>query len=153
MRVWLRSLLALAIIGIQQPITSSAFVGPRNFVIPGNPNSESAAQTITICRKPAGAASIIMSTAGSYRVRACCGGQDYAQVIGSVDRWWGGRHVSPMLPRLFFENFCDTSFVAVLNEEGDGPTKTSSAPEPGREEKVVGFLCGFTSQSRAGEVS
>lgn len=74
-----------------------------------------------------------------YRLRECTGGKDYSAVISSVDAWWGGRRVSPMLPRLFFENFCDTTFMAV-RDEADG------------KEVIVGFLCGFVSQSRAGEV-
>jgi ribosomal protein S18 acetylase RimI-like enzyme len=54
---------------------------------------------------------------------------DYSQVIGVVDEWWGGRSMAAMLPRLFFVHFRDTSFVA----EADG--------------RVVGFLCGFRSQT------
>jgi ribosomal protein S18 acetylase RimI-like enzyme len=54
---------------------------------------------------------------------------DYAQVIGVVDEWWGGRQMAAMLPKLFFVHFRDTSFVA----EEDG--------------RVVGFLCGFRSQT------
>jgi GNAT superfamily N-acetyltransferase len=46
-----------------------------------------------------------------------------------VDAWWGGRHVSHLLPRLFFEHFSTTSFVLV---EGD---------------EVLAFLVGFRSQS------
>lgn len=75
-----------------------------------------------------------------YSVRECAGGKDYSAVIGSVDAWWGGRRVSPMLPRLFFDNFCDTTFMAVSRDKADG------------KEIVVGFLCGFVSQSRTGEV-
>jgi len=54
---------------------------------------------------------------------------DHARVSLHVDEWWGGRPMRAMLPRLFFEHFRDTSFVA----EEDG--------------EVVGFLCGFLSQS------
>jgi ribosomal protein S18 acetylase RimI-like enzyme len=54
---------------------------------------------------------------------------DYARVIGVVDDWWGGRRMAPMLPKLFFVHFRDTSFVA--EEEG----------------RIVGFLCGFRSQT------
>jgi len=54
---------------------------------------------------------------------------DYPQVIGVVDDWWGGRRMAPMLPKLFFVHFRDTSFVA----EEDG--------------RIVGFLCGFRSQT------
>jgi predicted GNAT superfamily acetyltransferase len=58
---------------------------------------------------------------------------DYRPVISVVDDWWNGRHMADMLPRLFFEHFTDTSFAA----ERDG--------------ELVGFLVGFTSQSRPGE--
>ena len=54
---------------------------------------------------------------------------DYARVIDVVDEWWGGRSMAAMLPKLFFVHFRDTSFVA---EDGD---------------RVVGFLCGFRSQT------
>ena len=54
---------------------------------------------------------------------------DHARVIGVVDDWWGGRRMAPMLPKLFFVHFRDTSFVA----EEDG--------------RVVAFLCGFRSQT------
>lgn len=54
---------------------------------------------------------------------------DYATVIASIDDWWGGRRMAAMLPKLFFVHFRDTSFVA----EQDG--------------ELVGFLCGFRSQT------
>ena len=56
---------------------------------------------------------------------------DHARVVAVVDDWWGGRAMAAMLPRLFFEHFGDTSFVA----ENDG--------------ELAGFLCGFLSQSQA----
>jgi len=58
---------------------------------------------------------------------------DYASVIGVIDDWWGGRPMAAMLPKLFFVHFRDTSFVA----EADG--------------RVVGFLCGFRSQTHDDE--
>jgi ribosomal protein S18 acetylase RimI-like enzyme len=54
---------------------------------------------------------------------------DYARVIGVVDEWWGGRPMAAMLPKLFFVHFRDTSFVAEADSD------------------VVGFLCGFRSQT------
>jgi ribosomal protein S18 acetylase RimI-like enzyme len=54
---------------------------------------------------------------------------DYGRVIAVVDEWWGGRAMAPMLPKLFFVHFRDTSFVA---EEDD---------------RLAGFLCGFRSQT------
>ncbi|MGZ4354356.1 MAG: N-acetyltransferase family protein [Gaiellaceae bacterium] len=58
---------------------------------------------------------------------------DYAAVIGVVDQWWGGRAMAAMLPKLFFVHFRDTSFVM----EDDG--------------EIVGFLCGFRSQTHDDE--
>lgn len=55
---------------------------------------------------------------------------DYGRVISVVDRWWGGRQMAAMLPKLFFVHFRDTSFVA----ESDGG-------------ELAGFLCGFRSQT------
>lgn len=54
---------------------------------------------------------------------------DYAPIITVLDDWWGGRKMSAMLPCLFFEHFCDTSFII---EEDD---------------RIVAFLIGFFSQS------
>ncbi len=58
---------------------------------------------------------------------------DHANVIARIDDWWGGRPMAPMLPRLFFVHFRDTSFVA----EADG--------------RPAGFLCGFRSQTFSDE--
>lgn len=55
---------------------------------------------------------------------------DHAEVIGKVDDWWGGRRMAPMLPKLFFIHFPDTTVVA---EADDG--------------SVAGFLCGFQSMA------
>lgn len=54
---------------------------------------------------------------------------DYTNVIAVLDEWWGGRHMSDMLPRLFFKHFKNTSFVI---EEGNA---------------IVAFLIGFISQT------
>jgi ribosomal protein S18 acetylase RimI-like enzyme len=54
---------------------------------------------------------------------------DHARISQHLDAWWGGRPMQAMLPRLFFEHFRETSFVAA--EDGE----------------VVGFLCGFLSQT------
>lgn len=54
---------------------------------------------------------------------------DYLPVIAIIDNWWGGRHMADMLPKLFFQHFQDTSFVA----EQDG--------------QIIGFLLGFVSQT------
>ncbi len=59
---------------------------------------------------------------------------DYAPIIAVLNDWWGGRQMSDMLPRLFFEHFQDTSFIA-LAEDGS----------------PAGFLVGFLSQSQPDE--
>ena len=58
---------------------------------------------------------------------------DYVRVIAVVDQWWGGRAMAAMLPKLFFVHFRETSFVM----EDDG--------------ELVGFLCGFRSQTHEDE--
>ena len=55
---------------------------------------------------------------------------DYGRVIQHVNEWWGGREMTPMLPRLFFIHFESTSFVA---DREDGT--------------LAGFLIGFLSQA------
>jgi ribosomal protein S18 acetylase RimI-like enzyme len=55
-------------------------------------------------------------------------------VIGRVNVWWDGRDMAPMLPKLFFIHFDGTSFVA---EGSDG--------------ELLGFLCGFLSQTEDDE--
>ena len=59
---------------------------------------------------------------------------DYGRVIGRVNVWWGGREMAPILPKLFFLHFEGTSFVA--EDEDDD---------------LVGFLCGFLSQTSGDE--
>ena len=54
---------------------------------------------------------------------------DYKVIIASVDEWWGGRRMAPMLPKLFFVHFRPTSFVAV------------------RDGVIIGFVIGLVSQS------
>jgi ribosomal protein S18 acetylase RimI-like enzyme len=58
---------------------------------------------------------------------------DYSYVVSVVDAWWGGRQMAAMLPKLFFVHFRQTSFVA---EDGG---------------RVVGFVCGFRSQTHEDE--
>ena len=59
--------------------------------------------------------------------------EDFRAVQAVIDEWWGGRQMAAMLPKLFFVHFRDTSFVA---ERGG---------------RIVGFLCGFRSQTFADE--
>lgn len=58
---------------------------------------------------------------------------DYKKVISVIDEWWSGRHMSDMLPKLFFVHFQSTSFIA----EEDG--------------NIIGFLVGFFSQTHRNE--
>ena len=59
---------------------------------------------------------------------------DHARLVGQVDDWWGGRKLRQLLPRLWFQHFTGTSWVA---EDGDG--------------RLVGFLVGFISPDRPAE--
>jgi pimeloyl-ACP methyl ester carboxylesterase/ribosomal protein S18 acetylase RimI-like enzyme len=54
---------------------------------------------------------------------------DHARVLNVMAEWWGGRDLSQLLPRLFFQHFSDTGFIV----EKDGA--------------LVAFLIGFVSQS------
>ncbi|GAB0167740.1 GNAT family N-acetyltransferase [Lysinibacillus sp. CTST325] len=60
-------------------------------------------------------------------------GSDYYVISPLINEWWGGRNMSDMLPKLFFDHFTQTSFIA----EQDG--------------KLVGFLIGFLSQTHSNE--
>ncbi|WML43833.1 GNAT family N-acetyltransferase [Neobacillus sp. PS3-40] len=60
-------------------------------------------------------------------------GSDYYIISPLLNDWWGGRQMAEMLPKLFFEYFRNTSFIA----EKDG--------------QIIGFLIGFLSQSKAEE--
>lgn len=54
---------------------------------------------------------------------------DYYVISPLINEWWGGRLMSDMLPKVFFNHFNHTSFIA----EKDG--------------QIIGFLIGFLSQS------
>lgn len=58
---------------------------------------------------------------------------DYDYIITRLDEWWGGRNMSAMLPRLFFQHFQNSSFIYEI------------------ENKIAGFLIGFESQSVEGQ--
>ncbi len=58
---------------------------------------------------------------------------DYYVISPLINEWWGGRNMSDKLPKLFFDHFTQTSFIA----EEDG--------------KLVGFLIGFLSQTHSNE--
>jgi GNAT superfamily N-acetyltransferase len=57
--------------------------------------------------------------------------EDYYPIVSVADAWWGGRPVSGILLRLFFEHFRPTSFV--MEEDGG----------------IAGFLIGFPSETNS----
>jgi GNAT superfamily N-acetyltransferase len=59
---------------------------------------------------------------------------DHRLIVELVDEWWGGQRVRHLLPRLWFQHFTATSWVA---ETADG--------------RLAGFLIGFVSPDRPGE--
>ena len=59
---------------------------------------------------------------------------DHREVVAQVDDWWGGRKVHQLLPRLWFQHFTGTSWIA---EDAEG--------------RLVGFLVGFVSPDRPDE--
>lgn len=68
-----------------------------------------------------------MTDDGGLRYRRPVEG-DYPTVIDAVDHWWGGRKMRAILPRLWFQHFTGTSWIA---QSDDGA--------------IVGFLVGFRS--------
>jgi GNAT superfamily N-acetyltransferase len=56
---------------------------------------------------------------------------DHAAIVERVDEWWGGRRIRRLVPRLWFQHFTGTSWVA--------------EDEAGR---ILGFLVGFISPDR-----
>jgi len=54
---------------------------------------------------------------------------DYETISPLLNDWWGGRPISGLLPRLFFEHFRPTSFVVEVDS------------------RLKGFLVGFRSQT------
>ena len=59
---------------------------------------------------------------------------DWERVVAAMPAWWGGRDLTHLLPRIFFEHFRATSWVA---------------DEPGGE--LAGFLVGFLCPDHADE--
>lgn len=37
---------------------------------------------------------------------------DYYEISPLLNQWWGGRQMADKLPKLFFDHFTDTSFIA-----------------------------------------
>lgn len=58
---------------------------------------------------------------------------DYYVISPLINDWWGGRQMSDMLPKLFFDHFSNTSFI--VEKEGE----------------MIGFLIGFFSQVHSKE--
>ena len=59
---------------------------------------------------------------------------DHRVLVGRIDDWWGGRQLHQLLPRLWFQHFTGTSWVAE-DEAGH----------------LLGFLVGFVSADRPDE--
>jgi GNAT superfamily N-acetyltransferase len=53
---------------------------------------------------------------------------DHTPIVTLIDDWWGGRRLHDLLPRLWLQHFCGTSWLA---ETEDG--------------RLAGFLVGFVS--------
>src|SRR3989304_2038743 len=60
---------------------------------------------------------------------------DPSRVLAVLSDWWGGRDLSHLLPRLYFQHFNDTSFI--VEQLADG----------GIHSALVAFLIGFMSQT------
>lgn len=54
---------------------------------------------------------------------------DHRRIVGLVDEWWGGRRMRALLPRLWFQHFAGTSWIA---ETAEG--------------RLAGFVVAFISQ-------
>jgi ribosomal protein S18 acetylase RimI-like enzyme len=74
---------------------------------------------------------------------------DFAPVMAVVDEWWGGRDMTRMLPRLFFDHFTDTSFAA--DRAADRAADLAGALDGALDGVLAGFLVGFVSQSQPGD--
>jgi ribosomal protein S18 acetylase RimI-like enzyme len=59
---------------------------------------------------------------------------DHARLSAVIDEWWGGRKLHPLLPRLWFQHFAGTSWIA---EDDRG--------------RLAGFIVGFISPDRLDE--
>ena len=59
---------------------------------------------------------------------------DHARLSAVIDEWWGGRKLHPLLPRLWFQHFTGTSWIAE-DERG----------------RPAGFIVGFISPDRRDE--
>jgi GNAT superfamily N-acetyltransferase len=59
---------------------------------------------------------------------------DHGPIVRLVDEWWGGRRLHDLLPRLWFQHFTGTSWIAETDEG-----------------RLAGFLVGFVSPDRPGD--
>jgi GNAT superfamily N-acetyltransferase len=59
---------------------------------------------------------------------------DHRWLVGRIDDWWGGRKLHQLFPRLWFQHFTGTSWLA---EDADG--------------RIIGFLVGFISPDHPDE--
>lgn len=59
---------------------------------------------------------------------------DHAEIVEVIDEWWGGRKMRTLLPRLWFEHFAGTSWIA--EDAADG--------------RLAGFIVAFLSPDHPG---
>jgi GNAT superfamily N-acetyltransferase len=59
---------------------------------------------------------------------------DHGPVVRLVDEWWGGRRLRQLLPRLWFQHFTGTSWIAEIEDR-----------------RLAGFLVGFISPDHVDE--
>ena len=41
---------------------------------------------------------------------------DYPAIISKIDEWWGGRTMTALLPRLFFQHFADRAGIKIVRK-------------------------------------
>ncbi|MBI5716040.1 MAG: GNAT family N-acetyltransferase, partial [Chloroflexi bacterium] len=90
---------------------------------------------------------------------------DHARVTSVMTDWWGGRDLSALLPRLYFQHFTDTSFIIEKNQNADDAEQTlinadksknnqrtsaqsAISASEGLKPELIAFLIGFMSQSQ-----
>lgn len=90
---------------------------------------------------------------------------DHARVTNVMTGWWGGRDLTALLPRLYFQHFADTSFIVEKSQNADGAEQTlmnadkskknqrpsaqsANSAFKGLNPELIAFLIGFMSQSQ-----
>ncbi len=95
---------------------------------------------------------------------------DHARVLSVLTDWWGGRDLTSLLPRLYFQHFTDTSFIVEKNQNADDADQTLINADKSKNDQrtsaqsansafkglnpanqnpeLIAFLIGFMSQSQ-----